>query len=74
MIDHFRNKPFHDIEIEKRRKNIKQPYYKGAIHILNTSSNRINESQNRQNKIRSIRLFPLIILLKKIKNMNLKKN
>ena len=57
MIDHFRNKPFHDIEIEKRRKNIKQPYYKGAIHILNTSSNRINESQNRQNKIRSIRLF-----------------
>ena len=57
MIGYFRNKPFHDMEIEKKRQNIKQPYYKGTIHILNTSSNRINESQNRQNKIRSIRLF-----------------
>ena len=56
MIE-FRNKPFRDMEIEKKQQNIKQPYFQGSLHLVNTSTNRTNENQSKQNKMKSIRLF-----------------
>ncbi len=56
MLDKYQNRTFRDIEIERKKQNVVQPYFQGTINTLDPS-NRNFPNQSTQNQIKSIRLF-----------------
>ncbi len=74
MNGQYNKKPFHETEVEKKFYNQTNPYYKGALHTLESTSNKPYNNYPKQNKVKTIRLFLPIIQFQGIKNMNHKIN
>ena len=53
----YKNKPFRDLEMETRQRNIKQPYFQGSIQMINASTNKTNGNQSNHNQMKLIRIF-----------------
>ena len=56
MFEVYQNKPFRDLELERRQQNQVQPYYQGTIHTLD-STNKYYPNQSSQNQVKSNRIF-----------------
>ena len=57
MNGQYNKKPFHETEVEKKFYNQTNPYYKGALHTLESTSNKPYDNYPKQNKVKTIRLF-----------------
>ena len=58
MIHLYRNNNnIYEEDIDKKQQNQINPYFQGALHTVDNSFNKFNQSQSNQNQAKSIRLF-----------------